>query len=321
MEDSKIIDIYDLGEAAGEVGIEIEIEGSGFIGLGPAVGNWRRTNDGSLRGNDSAELVLKRPVALHKVPKVLQDVVDWMEETDIKWEPSERTGVHIHINVQQMTERQVFTFASLYLMLEDVLTAYCGPSRTGNLFCLTSGDAERTIEVLIKCARRGSFTPALRDNFRYAALNFLALMKYGSLEFRAMETPPLDELVERLFNWARMLHAVRSTSLRAKSPRELIEQVSKAEGAAFLRGIMPLDLFNLLNTPQAEQQLMAGVRRVQDVAYIGWHDREDNREPVLVEDIDAVRWQPQEIQPRPGLQFRPLPPQMQVEIGNEGEGG
>ena len=131
---------------AGEIGIEIEMEGQMLPHIGS--NTWRSEADGSLRG-ESIEYVLKKPVAREQVAKVLTQLQDMLAKDGAVLEPSNRCGVHVHVNAQQYTFLQVMNIVVLYLMFEDILTKFCGQHREGNYFCLRARDAGRFVEQLI----------------------------------------------------------------------------------------------------------------------------------------------------------------------------
>ena len=149
------------------------------------------------------------------------------KEYKSKLMPSDRCGVHVHINMQQMTKKQVLNFAILYYILEDVLINYCGNDREGNLFCLRAKDAEFIIKMLQVFAQRinsaGHFGRLIYPEYKYSALNFSALPKFGSLEFRSLKTPAN---VTKIEEWIKILLCVKDASLTFDNPPDICEVFS-----------------------------------------------------------------------------------------------
>src|SRR3546814_21174594 len=86
-----------------------------------------------------------------------------------------------------LTMTQLYSFMTVYLILENVLVGWCGHSRCGNLFCLRASDAEWLLTSIRAAAEGRTFKHSLHsDNLRYASMNVKALGDYGSLEFRTM---------------------------------------------------------------------------------------------------------------------------------------
>ena len=124
----KIIEMYPLRETDGEVGIEVEVEGQN-LGFVERSNTWNVVGDGSLRG-ESAEYILRQPVHRKDIHEALAELQELIRHATIR--TSDRAGVHVHINCQQLTFMQVINFASLYLIFEDILIKFCGEAREGN---------------------------------------------------------------------------------------------------------------------------------------------------------------------------------------------
>jgi hypothetical protein len=242
-----------------EVGIEIEMEGRDLIEQCPG---WLVVRDGSLRG-ESQEYVLKAPVVRKDVTKLLSRLHKAFQYAESKPAPSDRCGVHVHINCQALTITQVYNFAILYLIFEDLLVKYCGESREGNLFCLRARDAEGLLVSLVHAAGNGELTSLQNDKYRYASLNFSSLCKYGTLEFRALQTPA-D--VTEIKAWVELLLAIKDTALKYDSPVRIVEELSFLGVDAFIESTFG-KLADLLPADGRYKSVYDGVRRVQDVAY------------------------------------------------------
>src|SRR5690554_4898477 len=111
-----------LPETQGDVGVEIEVEGSNLPRTGE---HWIVTQDGSLRG-ESCEYVLRQPLSLPETKEALAYLSRRYEETGAEIADSPRCGVHIHVNCQELTIIQLYNFMTLYLILEDLLVRWCG---------------------------------------------------------------------------------------------------------------------------------------------------------------------------------------------------
>ena len=121
-----------------EIGIEIEMEGQ-YLQIDPNK-EWGFKGDGSLRGREAIEYITNGPIPREDVLKTLNDLLVHMakdrgyKDHPSLLEPSDRCGVHIHINCQDLTFFQTFNYIFLYLLMEQVLVGYCGESREGNMF-------------------------------------------------------------------------------------------------------------------------------------------------------------------------------------------
>lgn len=243
-----------------EVGVEIEMEGHKFP---MEVPYWNAIPDGSLRG-ESIEYVFTNPQPRDKVGRVLETLEAMLKKAGTAINDSDRCGVHVHVNCQDLNTQQVLNFIILYLILEDILVRYCGEPREGNLFCLRAQDAEYLLQGLAQAQERGSLQKLQQDVFRYASVNVSAIGKYGSLEFRAMRTTADFSIIK---NWVSILLAIKDTSLRYENPQDLVTGLSMRGASDFLRMVMG-DLYELVQCPGQDKMLMDGARRAQEVAYV-----------------------------------------------------
>ncbi len=252
--------IWRLRPVNKDIGIEIEMEGTRLpLELGKW---WNVTRDGSLRGN-GYEYVLSTPCLHKNVPERLQYLQDVFKKQKSVLTPSDRCGVHIHINCQKLTTKQTINFALLYLLFENLLVKWCGEDREGNLFCLRAADAERLMEMLARCRARNSLRDMQNQEFRYAALNISSIRKFGTLEFRAMGTP---KKLSKIEPWINMLMRVYKHSQIYTEPQNIVEDMSMTGGIEYLQRVFGPDAHRLI-VPKAEELLMNGVRLIQDVAY------------------------------------------------------
>jgi hypothetical protein len=102
---------YNVKETDGEIGIEIEVEGDNLYK--GKLKSWRVEHDGSLRGNDNAEYVLRNPIPRTDIKKVLSELSKALEANNSEVDNnSPRTSVHIHINCQRLTPLKGSVFIS-----------------------------------------------------------------------------------------------------------------------------------------------------------------------------------------------------------------
>jgi Putative amidoligase enzyme len=258
----------------GEVGIEVECEGSRLLAAVPSY--WRAKPDGSLRGN-SMEYVLSKPVKRDKVLNFLLYLKKKLDENNAVINDSVRTSVHVHLNVQQLTFKQIYNFICLYLLFEDLLVEYAGPTRVGNLFCLRARDAEHLIDVLVSCAEQDSYSEiALANNIRYCSCNVAAIPKFGSVEFRALRGTVDPHLIN---TWVELLLRIKDESLNYDNPKEIIEEFSSLSPLGLFSKVFGehTNLFGSNNT-KIEHTLWESVRLIQQVAYATeWKKKEEEK--------------------------------------------
>lgn len=244
----------------GDVGIEVEVEGKN---LPITEKYWRMEEDGSLRG-ESKEYVLERPMSLAHARLALKYLGVMYNKYESVVHDSVRAGVHVHVNVQKLNIIELYNFMTVYIILENMLTKYCGESREGNLFCLRTGDAEYLLHQLSEVARSRRFRALVTDDLRYASMNVKALGTYGSLEFRAMRgTRDLDAI----YVWAEVLLNLREVAKTFQSPCEVVANFSEGSASTFVERCLGkhTDLFT--GYTGWEKDIVLGMRRAQDIAF------------------------------------------------------
>lgn len=264
---SKVRETLELKPTEGSIGIEIEVESNRLPPRAASTGlpsGWKDCKDGSLRGH-SREYVLRRPMTLTNANRAVDDLRKTFEDLDVKVKQSFRAGVHVHINVQRYTFEEVAQAMLLYYVYEELLVKFCGNLREGNHFCLRLKDAEYPLILLENMIKKGDPWMLRTENIRYASLNAYALYKFGSLEFRAMETRPNFEGIKE---WTTMLYMLTQYGRNLKNRQELAEKISYMGPLSLLKTIIGDDLYKMLNpTPEDEVKCMINLRACQNTIY------------------------------------------------------
>lgn len=255
----------------GEVGIEIEEEGEE---LPREVPYWTVTGDGSL--NESGrEYVLTKPAARKDVHDRLSLLKKAHVDSGSFVEESIRTGVHVHINVQGLNIIQLHNFIVTYLILEEMLVAFCGPNREGNLFCLRARDAKALVWMVRNSVKDQQFRGYADEDFRYASINLSSLFKYGSLEFRAMRGTKDFDLIEF---WVELLLKIKDYAVNIRDPRDIVESFSEGEFHNFAIKVLGEEHYREMGFTdnQVGAYLKIGVRNAQSIAFAtNWQDIEE----------------------------------------------
>lgn len=274
--EKKLKEVYHYPKhAEGEVGIEIEAEGHNLVKEIP--NHWKVHEDGSLRGRDNAEYVLRKPVDRDKVRHVLEYLTKKLEQHDSVCDYSWRTSVHIHVNVLEEKLKDIYNYICLYTLFEDILSEFCGPNRVGNLFCLRMKDAEYLLDYIKNSIskRHNPIDYYNNDDIRYAAINLCALCKYGSLEFRAYHG---THDVEEISNWVHILLNLKDSSKNFKNPQEIVEKLSLLGPKAFVEKVLDEESFRILGHYLDFNSVYRNVRFIQDIAYaVDWKEPQVNK--------------------------------------------
>lgn len=257
-----IKELLSVVEQKGDVGVEIEVEADNLPSQDLAETFWRKEIDNSLRG-ESAEFVLHRPLSMEALPKAFEELGKAFKIAKTKVRPTYRAGIHVHVNVQQLTPTQLVTYIAAYFMLEEVLLRFCDKTRLGNHFCLRMSDASYSLDSLIDFITREDLHTLNTDDLRYASLNVTSLFRYGSLEFRALEST-LD--FDRIMIWAGVLVHLRDYATSLRNPTELLGQAS-AMGFEEFAPIILGKWYPYFKQWATEENLKRGVRNIQYAIY------------------------------------------------------
>lgn len=245
----------------GDIGLEIEVEGEDLPRTNRDI--WRMESDGSLRGN-SVEYVLAKPMSSVEKANALTYLDNKYVESGTVVHDSVRAGVHVHINVQDLTLEQMFSFIVAYIILEDILTFYCGQYRQGNLFCLRIRDADFLLYVMEKVAKKEYNLNEFNSNqLRYSAINVTSLNRYGSLEFRAMRGTRNMSIIN---DWADMLLRLRDVSKVFDNASDVVSFLIEKGADAFLDHFLGGFNKTLGYVPKEMLELNDGLYRAYDLA-------------------------------------------------------
>lgn len=265
-----ISDLYDMSERTGDVGLELEFEGNKFqkdqSQLPP---DWVFTPDGSLRGQDNAEYKLRYPLKFEDVPKAVTDLWKMMVKYGTTLDVSNRTSVHVHLNVGRFHLNRLAAFSALYLSVEEILTNWCGEHRVGNLFCMTVKDAPAILTTMKNFIQSGKATQ-FSTGLHYSGFNPHAIQKFGSIEIRTMRGAVSPTEVTK---WVSILERIYNLSAEFPDPRNICDHFSGHGPMAYLEFVLGGHTSDVLDglTDMTIQDVMAslyeGIRYAQDLCY------------------------------------------------------
>lgn len=272
--------IFNRRMKAGEIGIEIEVEGNKFPKNDDTCipSSWAYHKDGSLRGVDNAEYVLKNPIKFTRVPEEIKKLWDMFAAYGSVLDESNRTSVHVHLNAQKFHLNRLCAFMAMYFSVEEVLTSWCGEHRVGNLFCLRAKDAFGIVQKLKRFIQSNG-ADGLSEGLHYAGLNAHALSKFGSIEIRSLRGVNDPQII---LDWVAVLERIYKLSAEFKDPREICENFSGSGPMSYFEFILgdraeTVRLGSCMDTQEIMQSLYEGIRIAQDLCYCrDW----SNYEPV-----------------------------------------
>jgi hypothetical protein len=155
---------------------------------------WKITDDGSISGVNSVELVspiLSGIAGLREVAKVVKLVADAGAKVN------KSCGFHVHIDAQDLSAKTMFNVYRRYALHEDKIDAFMAPSRRAsvNVFCRSAttflGQLEEADSDFATCSTIASIMEDERwvngigyIGGRYNKVNLCAFLRHGTIEFR-----------------------------------------------------------------------------------------------------------------------------------------
>jgi hypothetical protein len=281
----EILEMENGKKQAGFFGIEIEVEGK-HLGINPAR-FWRAEADGSLR--NGIEYVLKKPLFIKEVSTALQYLNNYLKDQGSRPVFSFRTSVHVHLNVQSLTEDQLLNLIYTYSLLENVFMEYCGDSRKGNRFCLRAQDADGYVDNVDKLFSQGvrEIFRIPQNQIRYSSLNLEALLKYGSIEFRGL-AGTLDE--KRILVWCQAIDKLREYAVKQENPIAIMNHFRESHSISFAKEILG-ELFQEFEFKGMDKELVRNFSLAIDFPS-SYRDRKEKKEVAKAKkEIDPIRQQ------------------------------
>ena len=210
------------------IGIEIECESTSrtyhdcarYLRGRRAGDLWLAEQDGSLRGGDFGWEIKTRgehgqPAS--EVRHALDSLMPLLMDSSGIW----RAAVHTHVDARDLTTLQLSKLmAILYTVDQDIFNRF-SPQRTESNFCVPLLNITPHVMSTIGALREG-----IRDVVwnKYSSCNFAALSRFGTVEFRHMQTPKIDTSLGSVqaglgLIWEFALVATRLVSMIQDHPR------------------------------------------------------------------------------------------------------
>lgn len=263
---TKVPSIYLV--TADNVGVEVELEN-----MNPALDYsrlryWRATTDGSLRDN-GIEFVFRQPMGGVDVLNAVQELEEFIVKNKVRVQLSERTSVHVHLDVRDLSVDEMFNLIVAYAFVERVMMRYCGEERMKNNFCIPLYDIGSTtfLHRISSMKNLGTFQHAANgftENERYSAFNLNALLGYGSIEFRGYHGAYASG---ELLNWINVILSLKKFA-RDTPPefcREFHTNISKLGIDHIFSMIFRPDIARYLQSSYTREDLVACIPVVQDL--------------------------------------------------------
>ena len=195
------------------MGIEVEVE---KVPPFPPIIGWNPTPDGSLR-NNGMEFV-STPVRGQNVHYLLHSLMGHLKAGGAEF--TERTSIHVHMNVRRLTIEQLVTLLITYIVVEKSIYRFihkAGFERSRNIFCVPLSESQHYLGVpylvyLLKQNEIGALVDSIHDFWRkYSGLNLLPITTQGTVEFRQLGGTFDTNLI---LDWINIIQSLRTFALQ-----------------------------------------------------------------------------------------------------------
>lgn len=246
------------------IGVEVELENMiGIFRKGHRLKFWNITEDGSLR-NNGAEFVFKQPLGGADIIKACMELEKFIRDNDYHPDLTDRTSVHVHLDVRDLSPSQFQRLVILYTIFERVLFKFAGEERFNNIFALPLEGAQGSMTDIcqvFKC--NGDFRFHVDNTHKYASFNFKSLNRYGSLEFRHHKG---EWKSGRLIKWIGIIQSLKNAAINDVELLDIHKKISFDGPMNYLKTVFG-KYSRYLGYDEVESDIMEGVRLSQDIVH------------------------------------------------------
>lgn len=200
-------------------------------------GYWTAKKDDSLR-NNGMEMVFAEPLSGADAISAVRWICKQAETC--KWAISKLTGLHVHVDIRNLELEQFRNFCAVYSLTEPLIYHWIGRGRYENMFCLPWYMAETDLKTISRIVKEGEADPARARQFlesisKYSGCNINAVHKFGTAEFRMMETT-FD--AARIIDWLNILLSLKKYAMmEGVTPQTMCEKIKNHGAWAFAYGV------------------------------------------------------------------------------------
>lgn len=186
-------------------GVELEIENCNEDWT---TAGFKVVTDGSLR-NNGFEFV-SSPMTYSNMAYALETFFNRNKPVEIKDDHhdttdasnySDRTSIHVHTNVTDLTFKQLMGLCLIYEVFEKLLFTYIGNDRDKNIFCVPWSETTLTYSALPELIGVNG-VGVIKNWQKYTALNLIPVGTQGSIEWRHMHG---NADLQFILTWLRLI--------------------------------------------------------------------------------------------------------------------
>jgi len=185
---------------------------------------WAHREEDSVNG---PEVVFNKPVDFATSVELLKNLFKDVERQGFNPQRTPRGSTHFHVNVSDLTWKQLREFVMVCAWAEPFLCRIAGSGRMGNLFAQSYATSPSGWLGIIRSLQENTF--CFWEDTHYSAINFSAVPRLGSVEFRMA---PSCRNVNDAVYWLELINSVAtcgrgsSVSVTGSNPPDCITRLA-----------------------------------------------------------------------------------------------
>lgn len=248
------------------VGIEVELEGVHHPNrVAKFLERWQATRDGSLK-NNGVEFIFAQPLGGVDIVHALNELENAINKIGEDPVLSERTSVHVHVDIRDLTDEEYINLLILYMIFERSLFRVCGPDRADNTFCRAVCETYGLVMQIANMNMDHEYIPMEIDRVhrrKYMALNIGSTQTFGSVEFRGHRG---EWRAEPLLKWVNLLLSLKEFSRQEIVWEQMLVNISSEGYEGFARRVFG-EHTRTIQHPNLTYEIVEGVRDAQDIIF------------------------------------------------------
>lgn len=248
------------------VGIEVELENIQHgNGVQERLSMWQTTHDGSLKDN-GLEFIFIQPFGGVDILRALEELEGALLACGEEPRLSERTSVHVHVDIRDLTEDEYTNLLILYLIFERSLFRVCGPERASNTFCRALCETYGLVTQIANMRIDPDVIPMEIERVnrnKYMAVNMGSTLNFGSIEFRGHRG---EWRSKPILQWVNLLLSLKEFSQQEIVWDNMLVHISSEGYEEFATRVFK-EHTHVISDPNLTYEIIEGVRDAQDIIF------------------------------------------------------
>lgn len=149
---------------------------------------------------------------------------------------SDRTSVHVHVNVRMLSLSELREFMYLYILMEPLFFEMVGYDRKNSIYCVPLHN------TYLPSTYGKSLTAVINNWHKYTAFNLLPIKSQGTVEFRHLFGTWDDEVIDQ---WLSLLESMYNFIINNPEFKAL-KYIQEKTVCDLIKAIVPFDVSHII---------------------------------------------------------------------------